>query len=154
MKRRTCLLVAAALPLAARAHHGWSSFDTDRPLFLQGRVTAVKWQNPHAELMLELPADYRLPADLASRAVPRQSASIDGQALFAKAVAPTRKDRTWGIELAPLTRLQAWQLAPIQPGATVGVLGYTFKGEQGEPILRAEYLYVDGKAYGLRSSPA
>ena len=154
MKRRPFVLAIAALPLAARAHHGWSSFDQDRPLFVQGRVVSVKWQNPHAELVVELPADYKVPADLAGRAVPAQSASIDGKALLSRAVAPTRKDRRWEIELAPLTRLDAWKVAPVQVGATVGVLGYTFKDEKGEAILRAEYLYVDGKAYGLRSSPA
>ena len=52
MKRRPFLLAAVAAPFAARAHHGWSSFDQDRPLFLQGLVTAVSWQNPHAELEL------------------------------------------------------------------------------------------------------
>ncbi|HEY8359849.1 MAG TPA: DUF6152 family protein [Ramlibacter sp.] len=154
MKRRTCLLAALSVPFAARAHHGWSSFDQDRPLFLQGRAVSVKWQNPHAELVLELAPDYRLPADLASRAVPAQSAGIDGKALLAKAEAPRRKDRRWDIELAPLTRMEAWKVAPIQAGATVGVLGFTFKEEKGDAIVRAEYLFVDGKAYGLRSSPA
>ena len=33
-------------------------------------------------------------------------------------------------------------------------LGFTFKDEKGDAVLRAEYLFVDGKAYGLRSSPA
>lgn len=154
MKRRPFLLAALAAPFAARAHHGWSSFDQDRPLFLQGRVVSVKWQNPHAELVMELPADYKVPADVAGRAVPPQSATVDGKALLARAQAPARKDRRWEIELAPLTRLEAWKVAPVQAGATVGVLGYTFKDEKGEAILRAEYLYVDGKAYGLRSSPA
>jgi hypothetical protein len=154
MKRRPLLLAALAAPFAARAHHGWSSFDQDRPLFLQGRVVSVKWQNPHAELVVELPADYKVPADLPTRPVPPQAASLDGKALLAKAVAPTRRDRRWEIELAPLTRLNAWNMAPIQAGATVGVLGYTFKEEKGEAVLRAEYVYVDGKAYGLRSSPA
>jgi hypothetical protein len=154
MDRRTLLLGALALPLTARAHHGWSSFDQDRPLFLQGRVVSVKWQNPHAELIVELPPDYRLPADLATRPVPPQSAPVDGKALLARAGVPTRRDRRWEIELAPLTRMEAWKVAPVLPGATVGVLGYTLKDEKGEPVLRAEYLYVDGKAYGLRSSPA
>lgn len=152
--RRHCLLAAAALPLAARAHHGWSSFDQDRPLFLQGRVVSVKWQNPHAELVLELPPDYKLPADVATRATPAQSASVDGKALLARAVAPTRKDRRWEIELAPLTRLEAWKVVPVKAGDTIAVLGFTFKEEKGEAILRAEYLYANGQAYGLRSSPA
>ena len=153
MKRRTWLLAAASVPLLARAHHGWSSFDQDRPVYLQGRVVSVKWQNPHAELVLELTADFRVPPDLASRNLPAQSAQVDGKGLLAKAVAPTRKDRRWEIELAPLTRMEAWKVAPVPVGATIGVLGFTFKEEKGEAIVRAEYLFVDGKAYGLRSSP-
>ncbi len=153
MQRRTCLTALVALPLAARAHHGWSSFDPDRPIFLQGRVVEVKWRNPHAELIVELPADYRVPADVATRQRPNQVAPIDGKALLANATAPRRKDRRWEIELAPLTRLNDWKVAPIAAGATVGVLGYTLKDEK-EAVLRAEYLYVDGKVYGLRSSPA
>jgi len=132
MKRRTWLLAAAAVPLLARAHHGWSSFDQDRPVYLQGRVASVKWQNPHAELILELPADYRLPADLAGRNVPAQSAQVDGKGLLAKAVAPTRKDRRWEIELAPLTRMEAWKVAPVQVGATIRRLCLPLKGEKGE----------------------
>ena len=157
MNRRHCLALAAAAaatPLPVLAHHGWSSFDQDRPLFLQGRVVSSKWQNPHVELVVELPPDYRVPADLATRSVPAQSATVDGKALLARAAAPTRRDRQWEIELAPLTRVESWQIAPIRAGATVGVLGYTFKDEKGAAVLRAEYLFVDGKAYGLRSSPA
>ena len=154
INRRTCLLAAAALPFAARAHHGWSSFDQDRPLFLQGRVVAVKWQNPHVEFVLELPPDYKLPPDVATRPTPAQSAGVDGKALLARAVAPTRKDRRWEIELAPLTRMEAWKAVPLKVGDTVGVLGFTFKDEKGEAVLRAEYLYANGQAYGLRSSPA
>jgi hypothetical protein len=45
-------------------------------------------------------------------------------------------------------------VAEIKPGATVSVVGFTFAGEKGDAVLRAEYLFVDGKAYGLRSSPA
>ena len=151
--RRTCLLAALAWPLAARAHHGWSSFDQDRPLFVQGRVVAVRWHNPHVELEVELPPDYKVPGDLATREIPAQSAPVDGKALLARATAPARKDRRWTIELAPLTRMESWRITPVKVGATVGVLGYTLQGDK-EAVLRAEYLYVDGKAYGLRSSPA
>lgn len=154
MQRRPFLLAGLALPLAARAHHGWSSFDQDRPIYLEGRAASVKWRNPHVELVLEVPQELKLPGDLAQRSVPAQTAPVDGKALLAKAQLPRRKDRRWEIELAPLTRVEAWKLAEIKPGAQLGVLGFTFNEEKGEAILRAEYVFVDGKAYGMRSSPA
>ena len=153
MKRRTLVLSAAGLPVLAFAHHGWSSFDQDRPLYVEGVAKGVRWQNPHAELDLELAAGLKLPADLASRQLPAQSAPVDGKALLAKAQLPTRKDKVWEIELAPLTRMDAWKVAEIKPGTKVAILGFGLKDEK-EAVIRAEYLFVDGKAYGLRSSPA
>jgi len=156
MIQRRRLLVAGSLGLAlpAWAHHGWSSFDQDRPIYLEGRATKVVWRNPHGELEVELPENPTLPPDLKQRALPRQSATVDGPGLLAKAQLPTRRDRKWTIELAPLTRLQAWGLDEIKPGTQVAALGFTFTGEKGDPVLRAEYLFVGGKVYGLRSSPA
>jgi hypothetical protein len=147
-------LMAGSFQRSAWAHHGWSSFDQDRPIYLEGKVIAASWQNPHAELQLEVPARLALPADLPGRALPAQSAPVDGKALLSKAVLPTRQDRRWEIELAPLTRLQAWNFAEIKPGSNVSVVGFTFAGEKGAAILRAEYVFAGGKAYGLRSSPA
>lgn len=154
MQRRH--LLAAPLLLALRpalAHHGWSSFDQARPIWLEGQAVSVAWRNPHAELVLELPADLKLPADLASRTVPAQTAPVDGPALLKAAVLPTRKDRRWQIELAPLARMNAWQVAEIKAGDRVSLLGFTFTGEKGDAILRCEYLWSGGKVAGLRSSP-
>ena len=154
MHRRHVLAAAPALfTLPAWAHHGWSSFDQNRPIYLEGTARDVRWRNPHAELKLELPADARLPADLATRSLPPQSAPVDGAALLRAAQLPTRKDRVWDVELAPLSRMGAWQVPEIKTGDRVAVLGFTFTGEKGDAILRAEYVFVGGKAYGLRSSP-
>lgn len=154
MQRRTLVLCAAGWPALSLAHHGWSSFDQDRPIYLEGKAKAVRWQNPHAEIDLEIQPGLKLPADLASRPVPAQSSPVDGKALLAKAQLPRRRDAVWEIELAPLTRMEAWKVAPIQPGASVAVVGFTLQDEKGDPVLRAEYLFVGGNAYGLRSSPA
>lgn len=155
--RRTVLAAAGgALLLAPRAfaHHGWSSFDQNRPIFLSGRAAAVSWRNPHVEFELELDADLKLPADLASRAVPAQSAPVDGPALLKAAQLPTRRDRRWHVELAPLFRMNAWGMPELKVGDAVELLGFTFAGERGDAVLRAEYVWAGGKAYGLRSSPA
>jgi len=153
LKRRTLLIASALTPVGAWAHHGWSSFDQDRPIYLEGKVTKAQWRNPHAELELELPAGLKVPADLAQRAVPAQSSPVDGKALLVKAVVPTRKDRKWEVELAPLTRMEAWKVAEIKTGAMISLVGFTFKEEKGAAIVRVEYLFVDGKAYALRSGP-
>ncbi len=155
MQRRHLLLATLAVPLApALAHHGWSSFDTGRPLYLAGRARRVAWRNPHAEFDLELDADLRLPPDLAQRPVPAQSAGVDGAGLFARAQLPARKDRLWHIELAPLTRMEAWKVVPLRDGDAVAMVGYTHPEEKGEALLRVEYLMVGAQTYGLRSSPA
>lgn len=42
------LLLAAAVPAAALAHHGWSSYDETKPVTLTGPLKNVSWTNPHA----------------------------------------------------------------------------------------------------------
>lgn len=155
MQRRLVLTLPLWAALPAHGHHGWSSFDQSRPLYLEGRAQQVAWRNPHAELLLELPAEgLKLPADLAARSLPAQTAPVDGAALLKAAQLPTRRDRRWQIELAPLSRMQAWGVPELKVGESLALLGFTFTGEKGEAILRAEYLFHAGKTYGLRSSPA
>ncbi len=158
MQRRTTLQLFAttALPagFAAQAHHGWSSFDLDRPIYLEGKATKVKWANPHTEMMLDVSGGMKLPTDLASRTIPAQTAQVDAPTLLKKAVLPKRTDKTWEVELAPLTRMEAWKVPEIKTGQTVAMLGFTFKDEKGSAIVRVEFLWLDGKTYALRSSPA
>jgi hypothetical protein len=155
MQRRIFIATPLFIGLPAWAHHGWSSFDQSRPLYLEGKVVQVAWRNPHVELKLELPADgLKLPADLATRSLPAQAAPVDGPALLKAAQLPTRKDRRWEIELAPLSRMQTWGVPEIKVGDTLAMLGFTFTGEKGDAVLRVEYLFAGGKTYGLRSSPA
>lgn len=158
MQRRESMIAGfllLALPLhRAQAHHGWSGFDQSKPVYLEGQAAKVSWGNPHAEVGLDLNADLRLPADLAGSASPAQSASVDGPGLLKAARLPARKDKRWQIELAPISRLQAWNVPEIKPGDALAVLGFTFAEEKGAAVMRAEYLFLRGKVYGMRSSPA
>jgi Family of unknown function (DUF6152) len=146
------LIAAALTATVAFAHHGWSSFDETKPIYLEGIVKSVKWQNPHAELMLEVNRAAP-PAALARFAIPKQSANVDGVTVIGSAKAPTRKDAVWEIEFAPMTRMDAWKVAPIKVGEKIAVVGYTFKDEKGEATLRVEFLIGDGKVTPLRSAP-
>lgn len=159
VSRRELLLALAAagsLPTLfssrAHAHHGWGRFDESRPLYFEGEATAVRWQNPHAELELRLSEPLVLPADLAARTVPAQKTAVDGAAVLKNASLP-RQRGTWTVELAPLTRLVAWQVPEVEAGDRVAVIGYTRAGEP-ETRTRAEFLLSNGQVYPLRSLPA
>jgi Family of unknown function (DUF6152) len=146
-------VTALALVGVTLAHHGWSSFDETKPIYLEGVVKTAKWQNPHAELMLDV--NGASPPEAITRfAIPKQSANVDAVTVLGNAKAPTRKDKTWNIELAPLTRMDAWKVAEIKAGEKVALVGYTFKDQKGEAILRVEFLVRDGKVTPLRSGPA
>jgi hypothetical protein len=158
MNRRQLLAAMLAVPPLALfnrhafAHHGWSSFDEARPIYIEGRVKSVKWQNPHAELVITMSADTKVPPDLANRKMPAQSNRVDAQKILAAAVVPTRRG-DWTLELSPMTRIEAWKVAQPKIGDTVAAIGYTFKDEKGPAFSRVEYLLIGAQAYGLRSNP-
>jgi len=80
---------ALALSQRAFAHHGWSSFDETKPIYLVGTIKSLKWQNPHVELVVTMTADAKLPADLAKRTAPPQTTPVDGANILAYAALPT-----------------------------------------------------------------
>jgi hypothetical protein len=146
-------VTGATLAVPVLAHHGWSSFDQDKPLYLGGTLTQVRWQNPHAEAMLKVDAT-KLPDGFASRTLPAQSQSVDAAGILKKVQVPTNAAGVWEIEFAPLSRMQQWGLSQApKVGDRVEVIGYTL-ADGSKRVLRAEYVFIDGKAYGMRSSPA
>jgi hypothetical protein len=146
-------VIAGAWPWLAEAHHGWSSFDQNRPLYLEGVARNVRWRNPHVEMALDVRPNVALPTDLSQRRLPEQSVRVDGPALLARAQLPTRRDPRWEVELAPLSRMNQWRVPEIKDGTALALLGFTFTEERGEPILRAEYLFLGDQVFGLRSAP-
>ena len=85
--------------------------------------------------------------------ISKQSANVDAVMILGAAKAPTRKDKVWEIELAPITRMDSWKVALVTVGEKISVVGYTFKDDKGEAILRVEFLIGNGKVTPLRSSP-
>lgn len=158
MQRRHFVLSGPAMAIAtwhtdSVAHHGWSSFDESRPLYLTGKVKAVKWQNPHAEIVITVAADAVLPGNLASLATPAQSSNVDGAKVLAAARLPNRRG-DWTIELSPMTRINAWKVPQPKVGDTAAAVAYSFPDEKGEMFARVEYLIIGQQLYGLRSNPA
>jgi hypothetical protein len=46
-------LVALTLALPAAAHHGWSEYDSSKPLTLTGRILASGYEHPHGHVLLQ-----------------------------------------------------------------------------------------------------
>jgi hypothetical protein len=154
MKRRKFLVALPSITLAQSAlgHHGWSSFDETRPIYLEGKVKSTKWQNPHAEIKIYVDKNLKLPADLAKRTAPKQTSPVDGAKILAAAVLPNKRG-DWTLELSPMTRIEAWKVREPKPGDTIAAIGFTFKDEKGEALARIEYLIIGTQMYGLRSTP-
>jgi len=165
----------AGLPGPAVAHHGWSLFNQDDPIYLEGVARTVKWRNPHAELALDLAQPLRLPQDLATRLIPAQSSNVNIGALLARARLPSGTASAWEIELAPLFRMSQWRVPEVRAGQSLAVLGFALHdsaqsrdasapGAAGAPanaspakdapLMRAELLFLEGRSYPLRSGPA
>ncbi|MGI9024967.1 MAG: DUF6152 family protein [Burkholderiaceae bacterium] len=55
-KRATSALAAALVAFAAPAfaHHGWSDYDADKPLTLNGTIKTSSYENPHATIALDV----------------------------------------------------------------------------------------------------
>jgi hypothetical protein len=46
-------LVAAGLSGTAWAHHGWASYDATKEQKVTGKITELKWEQPHAILWVD-----------------------------------------------------------------------------------------------------
>ncbi len=88
MKRRTLVLGAlGAIPGLALAHHGWSEYDSDKPLKLSGRIVESGYEHPHGYVRLEVPGKTWLcvlapPSRMQNRGLPRETLKPGMQAVI------------------------------------------------------------------------
>lgn len=78
--RRVLILagVLALVPVAAIAHHGWSSYDSSRPLSLDGTIREAGYEHPHGYVKLETADKTWLvvlapPSRMEHRGLPRET---------------------------------------------------------------------------------
>jgi hypothetical protein len=73
--------LAAVAPVAALAHHGWSSYDANTVLTLKAPILESRYQNPHGELVMEDSGKRWLvvlapPSRMQSRGLPREALAV------------------------------------------------------------------------------
>jgi Family of unknown function (DUF6152) len=81
LTRSIALALLIAAPLAAwpaplAAHHGWSGYDSSRPLNLSGVIRESGYEHPHGYIKLEVPGKTWLvvlapPSRMENRGLPR-----------------------------------------------------------------------------------
>src|ERR1700754_1697458 len=50
----SAMIAGAAVSGAAWAHHGWESYDASKQQKVTGKITELKWEQPHAVLWLDV----------------------------------------------------------------------------------------------------
>lgn len=95
------LLVAAVCAVDARpvgAHHGWSSYDGDKPLTLTGVIRESGYEHPHGHVRLEVDGARTWlvvlapPSRMENRGLPASALSVGTKA--AVMGYPSRRDPT------------------------------------------------------------
>ena len=80
------VLAALAVPGAALAHHGWSSYDAGTVLTIEAPILTAKYQNPHGEIEMTDSAGKRWqivlapPSRMESRGLPREQLTVGARA--------------------------------------------------------------------------
>ena len=121
----------AALGLAAPvlAHHGWSSFETQRAYYVSGTVTYVRWGNPHTEVRIRVD-NTSLPADWSSRELPPDANESIGEATMASARPYGGEHDELQLVLASPEWMARWGLdRPLREGETLEVVGFLDSAE-------------------------
>jgi hypothetical protein len=55
MLTRLLMIIASLLPVSLGAHHSTSLNFSDEIVAIEGRITEVKWVNPHCSFVMEVP---------------------------------------------------------------------------------------------------
>jgi Family of unknown function (DUF6152) len=80
------LLLGLAGPASVLAHHGWSGYESDKPLRLEGTIKETGYEHPHGFVRLETPGKTWLvvlapPSRMENRGLPRESLKPGARAI-------------------------------------------------------------------------
>jgi hypothetical protein len=147
MKRRPFVagLLGAAAWLAlpeAIAHHGWGGWNLAEPVYLEGIIKTVRWQNPHPELVIEVSPDLALPAGLSTRPLPQELEQLGRRDVLTKASLPKDPAGAWIVETTGILRLENFGLkSPPKAGEKLATVGYLNPEEPRR--LRPDMLFLE-----------
>ena len=141
----TVSVLASMTARLARAHHGWSSFDTSRAYYVAGTLSSVRWGYPHsgARLVVE-PAG--LPANWSQRPLPPGANERDGKATMASARPYTGRHKELDLVLAGPDWMERWGLKrPLTVGEKIEAVGFLNDGGNGDDLRPVIFWLADGQ---------
>ena len=116
---------------AAQAHHGFDDFDTDRPYYIAGTVSQVRWGDPHSYFRLTLESDR--PADTPELALPEQLQAPEDSGPINDAPSYSGSRNELDVVIAPPSYTGRWGLGrPLVDGERVEAVGYIGRSHDDE----------------------
>jgi hypothetical protein len=94
----------------ASAHHGWGQFVSETPWFMEGRLVAVSWRNPHPTLQLRV-AGASAGQPWMSWPLPPAWEALDAAPLLRATTSPAEVVGEWSVGLGSLWRQRELGLA-------------------------------------------
>ncbi len=84
LRRAIAVALAAALPLTAFAHHGWSEYDSSTLVTLTGTIEEAGYEHPHGFIKLKTPAKTWVavlapPPRMENRGLAKDALRVDNQ---------------------------------------------------------------------------
>jgi len=81
----SALLLLAVGVIPARAHHGWSGYDSTKEMTLTGTITEAGYEHPHGHVRLDVPGKvWRVvlapPTRMESRGLPAAKLKVGAKA--------------------------------------------------------------------------
>lgn len=120
-----CALLAAWVALPAAAHHSFSAeYDQDKPLNVTGKVTAMKWSNPHGWLYVDV-------------------VGADGKAV----------NWSFELTSTNALIRAGWRKDDVPPGTDLRIEGYQARHD-GPVAFAAKIWFADGRTLFAGSPPA
>lgn len=144
----TASLVSATMLIffsagAAQAHHGFDDFDTDRPYYIAGTVSQVRWGEPHSYFTVTIDSD--LPADTPERDLPDGLQDAPDSDPINAAPSYTGSHDQLEVTIAPPSFTGMWGLdRELEHGERIEAVGYVGRSHDDEfrPVV---FWVEDGK---------
>lgn len=146
----TADLLLATTGGAILAHHGFTSFRTEAPIYLEGRIVEVHWGNPHPVVTLEV-AQQPTGTPWRQWTLPAGWADMGTGHIVGSTTIPTNATGRWAVEFSGFSQQPRFGFAESpRVGEPIAIVA--FQACQGNPRLaRSTLVHYRGQTFSQQS---